>query len=199
MATGPYVGTACGRSAHSWQLVGRIRMARKWRKRHEPDIRAAVRLSLGTARHEADLRAVRRGEDAAVKLAIRCSLVDVAEAAHQEDAVALDEALTRVESRGSAPRAAPSAQRAARDRRLDDGHHVARRDAAAVAVAAAAGFAALAAAASCVARRVASWRGGARLAPLAWAAQPRDAPHPEAAHGQQVEDCTPCKGYWGMG
>ena len=87
----------------------------------------------------------------------------------------------RVELRDSAPRAAPSTQRAARDRRLDDGHHVLRRDAAAAAVAAAAGFAAPAAAASRVARRVALWRGGARLAPLAWAAQPPPPPlHPEA-------------------
>ena len=53
LATGPYVETACG-SSDSMAVGG----TRKRRKRHdrvlEPDIRTAVRLSLGTARHEAD-------------------------------------------------------------------------------------------------------------------------------------------------
>ena len=62
-----------------------------------------MRRSRGTARHEAHRRAVRRDEDAAVKLATRRSLADVAEAAHQDvaEALALEEALT-VSSRETA-------------------------------------------------------------------------------------------------
>ena len=128
LATGPYVEKACGtrqRLHGSWWDSQAAQAARPRPRARHPHSRAALAWH-GPSR--GGLRAVRLGEDAAVKLAIRRSLADVAEAAHQEDvaeAVALEEALT-VSSREAAL-LEQRAQRAARDRRFDGGHHVARR------------------------------------------------------------------------
>ena len=113
------------RTDGSWSDSRAAQAARPRPRARHPHSRAALAWH-GPSR--GGLRAVRLGEDAAVKLAIRRSLADDTEAAHQEDvaeAVALEEALT-VSSREAAL-LEQRAQRAARDRRFDGGHHVARR------------------------------------------------------------------------
>ena len=85
----------------SWWDSQAAQAARPRPRARHPHSRAALTWH-GPSR--GGLRAVRLGEDAAVKLAIRRSLADVAEAAHQEDvaeALALEEALT-VSSREAA-------------------------------------------------------------------------------------------------